>query len=199
MTETAAKRRRVEGPEKKEHPQNVAEKEESSNSEEKEMKRTINGEDTITTAAAATPTTPPPSNTAARLSGAPPSPSTCTIYIGGLHPRVAQVHLEKLLQPYGTIRRLQLCVPKHQTASSSSNHHYAFCEYASIEQAQVAMNTLHGRTLLGKTLTVQPAKERSSQGGLLKRPATTSEKAIESRIQAVKRKLLEKQQASARS
>lgn len=112
--------------------------------------------------------------------------SNSTVYVGGLHPRVAQVHLEKLMKPYGTAKRLCLC--------SKMGRIFAFCEYENAEEAQAATKALHGRRLLGNTLTVRPAHQANNKG-ILRNGTTDSMDArqeqvsIESKILALKRKL----------
>lgn len=112
--------------------------------------------------------------------------SNSTVYVGGLHPRVAQVHLEKLMKPFGTAKRLCLC--------SKSGRIFAFCEYENAEEAQAATKALHGRRLLGNTLTVRPAHQANNKG-ILRNGTTDSMDArqeqvsIESKILALKRKL----------
>jgi RNA recognition motif-containing protein len=79
---------------------------------------------------------------------------TSTLYIGGLHPRVAKIHLEKLMQKFGTMHRLDVKI--------TPTNQFAFCEYQSIAQAQAAMVALDGRMLLGKRLMVKPANAQST-------------------------------------
>jgi RNA recognition motif-containing protein len=98
-----------------------------------------------------------------------------TLYIGGLHPRVAQAHLEKLLQPFGDIQRLDFLEKRG----------ICFCQYSSQNEARAAQTALHGRTLLGRVLKVQPAKQ-SKDGASVKRRGEAS---LDARIQALKRKL----------
>jgi RNA recognition motif-containing protein len=78
-----------------------------------------------------------------------------TLYIGNLHPKVAKIHLEKLMEKFGTIERL------HTKVTSTSS--FAFCEMKTIEEAQKAMASLDGITLLGKRLVVKPSHD-SNQG-----------------------------------
>lgn len=84
-----------------------------------------------------------------------PALKTSTLYIGNLHPKVAKIHLEKLMEKFGTIERL------HTKVTSTSS--FAFCEMKTIEEAQKAMESLDGITLLGKRLVVKPAHD-SNQG-----------------------------------
>lgn len=114
-----------------------------------------------------------------------------TVFIGGLHPRIVEAHLEKMCLPYGSIQRLHLCNRKG----------YAFCQYATPEQAEAAMQALDGRGLLGRRLMVKPAHSENKSGapGLPWQTASNApansgnpdkeKQRIEARIQAVKRKL----------
>lgn len=78
---------------------------------------------------------------------------TSTLFVGGLHPRIAKIHLEKLFSKYGTIERLDF--------KTTSTSHYCFCQLQSIAQAQRAMGELNGRMLLNKRLVVKPAHGQS--------------------------------------
>lgn len=124
-----------------------------------------------------------------------------TVFIGGLHPRILQAHLEKMCQPYGTIERLHFCDKKG----------YAFCEYTNSEQAEAAMQALDGRGLLGRRLMVRPAHDqqhtgnharnasssawqnRSSTSSSSKNDPEKEKNRIEAKIAAVKRKLQDAQ------
>ena len=110
-----------------------------------------------------------------------------TLYIGGLHPRVQQPHLEKMLQKYGTIERLDFLHARG----------ICFCQYSHSSQAQAAISSLHGITLLGRTLKVQFAKQsrKNKDFCMLTRPNASHKEtaSLDSRIQALKRKLKEKE------
>jgi RNA recognition motif-containing protein len=102
----------------------------------------------------------------------PPPPAaldTPRLYIGGLHPRVTQTHVEKLMMPYGTVQDVRLIVKQQHsttTATTSTSSNFAFCQYASIAQAQAAMTALNGRLLLGKRLLVRPANNQQQSSSL---------------------------------
>jgi RNA recognition motif-containing protein len=151
---------------------------------------------TTTTAAAATTSTTLPENQIDAAAAAVQSAhtntkhdwNTCTVYVGGLHSRIAQVHLEKLMKPYGTTKRLHLC--------TKNGRNFAFCEYELVEEAKAAVHALHGRRLLGNTLAVRPAHQESKMG-LLRNNGNSSkpidskqeQRAVDSKIEALKRKL----------
>lgn len=93
------------------------------------------------------------------------SSGSSKVYVGNLHLRVQQVHLEKLLQPYGTVVNIHVCYAKETGRPKG----YAFCQFANARQASAAMAALHGRKLLGKSLVVQSAKP---EGAATKTPAS---------------------------
>jgi cold-inducible RNA-binding protein len=97
-------------------------------------------------------TTVPPSSSSSS------STDSSKVYVGNLHVRVQQVHLEKLLQPYGTVVNIHVCYNKE----TGRPRGYAFCQFANAKQAEAAMAALHGRKLLGKSLVVQSAKPEGS-------------------------------------
>lgn len=122
-----------------------------------------------------------------------------TIFIGGLHPRILEAHIEKMCSPYGSIQRLHLCDRKG----------YAFCQYSAPSEAEAAMQALDGRGLLGRRLMVRPAHSDTHDNvgnAGMGQPATNSSsntinpekerERIEARIQAVKRKLDARQSSS---
>lgn len=72
------------------------------------------------------------------------------VYIGNLDCRIGKTHIEKLMQPYGTINEVVLM------------EGYGFCRFSSPSEAETAIEALHGRTLLGRTLKVAYANEKST-------------------------------------
>ena len=112
---------------------------------------------------------------------------TPSLFVGGLHPRISDLHLQKLFCPYGTIVRIHIAThnPSIQDKPNSSNYSksqmpakyiaglqqskgYAFVEYNSIESARLAISRLDGRALMGKTLAVRPSRRKKndvSSGG----------------------------------
>ena len=106
--------------------------------------------------------------------------NTATLFVGGLHPRVGDLHLQKLFAPYGSIIRIHLVThkpgaspsyvgskskttPKH-TLGVQQSKGYAFVEYGTVESARMAMSRLNGKCLLGKNLSVRPAKRQKMDG-----------------------------------
>jgi RNA recognition motif-containing protein len=127
---------------------------------------------------------------------------TPKVFIGGLHRNVTETHVEKLMMPYGSIVRVNLVL---QPGSATSKG-FAFCQYATIEQAAAAVAALDGRALLGRRLLVRPAyeKERPTTIGMATNKAASSsgvskekeQRNLETKIQALKRKIQEKQAQS---
>jgi RNA recognition motif-containing protein len=122
---------------------------------------------------------------------------TTKVFIGGLHRNVTETHVEKLMMPYGSIVRVNLVLQPGSTTSKG----FAFCEYATIEQAAAAVAALDGRALLGRRLQVRPAYEKErptsigmANGGTKKGVSKEKEQRnLETKIQALKRKIQEKQ------
>ena len=148
--------------------------------------------------------------------GAPPPASgsdaiasecrTASIFVGRLHPRVGEPHLQKLFSPYGAVRRIAV-----RPAGG-----YAFVEYASVESARMAIRRIDGRSLLGRDLVVRPARDRANAaaaddgaGGSARRGGgdqsppdrlrlvQKERSEVESRIEAVKKALKEKRARNA--
>ena len=147
--------------------------------------------------------------------GAPPPASgsdaiasecrTASIFVGRLHPRVGEPHLQKLFSPYGAVRRIAV-----RPAGG-----YAFVEYASVESARMAIRRIDGRALLGRDLVVRPARDRANAaaddgaGGSARggggdpsppdrlRLVQKERSEVESRIEAVKKALKEKRARNA--
>jgi RNA recognition motif-containing protein len=108
-----------------------------------------------------------------------PSCDTTSLFVGGLHPRIGDLHLQKLFSPYGEIVRINI-VTNNPSDSQSHNIHsktvvpakykvglhqskgYAFVEYTSVESAQLAISRLDGRQLMGKTLAVRPSRRKTN-------------------------------------
>ncbi|KAL3775951.1 hypothetical protein HJC23_011651 [Cyclotella cryptica] len=158
-----------------------------------------------------------------------PTPSPATIqcdttnlFVGGLHPRVGDLHLQKLFSPYGSINRIHIvthkptAVPSHNNPCAKSktplkhafgsqqSKGYAFVEYSTVEAARLAISRLDGRSLLGKTLVVRPAKRQkgdcvaggsaniSEVGPVNAEEAQKEYRSIQSKIASVKRALEQK-------
>lgn len=139
---------------------------------------------------------------------------TNSLFVGGLHPRIGDLHLQKLFSPYGEIVRISIVTHnkndykpnKYATSLQQSSKGYAFVEYTNIESARLAITRLNGRQLMGRSLAVRPSRRkmadvtRSSGGGDSGKGTTqiTAEEArreygaVQSKIEAVKRAIEQK-------
>lgn len=144
--------------------------------------------------------------------------NTKTLFVGGLHPRICDLHLQKLFAPYGSINRIHLVTHKPGVVPTSSNpaakakaatkhafgsqqsKGYAFVEYATVESARMAISRIDGRKLLGKNLAVRPAKRQQIEHGASNydvREVTVEEakrevQSVQSKIDSLKKALEEK-------
>lgn len=110
---------------------------------------------------------------------------TNTLFVGELHPRIGDLHLQKLFSPYGKVVRIHIVshksndFPKHQNNNNHSrtaiptkyttglqqSKGYAFVEYTNIGSARLAMSRLDGRQLMGRSLAVRPSRKRMNDQG----------------------------------
>jgi cold-inducible RNA-binding protein len=145
---------------------------------------------------------------------------TPKLFIGRLHRNVTETHVEKLMMPYGSIVKVHLVLQPSgggggsSGPNSNSSRGFAFCEYQTVEQAAAAVAALDGRPLLGRRLLVRPAYEKDDRptaigmatggsgggGNGNGTKASTSgvskekeQRNLETKIQALKRKIQEKQ------
>ena len=138
---------------------------------------------------------------------------TNSLFVGGLHPRISDLHLQKLFSPYGEIVRISIVThnkndykPNKYATSLQQSKGYAFVEYTNIESARLAITRLNGRQLMGRSLAVRPSRRkmadvtRSSGGSDSGKGTTqiTAEEArreygaVQSKIEAVKRAIEQK-------
>jgi RNA recognition motif-containing protein len=104
---------------------------------------------------------------------------TISLFVGGLHPRIGDLHLQKLFSPYGEIVRIHIVTNNPSESQSHSIHSkasvptkykvglqqskgYAFVEYTKVESAQLAIARLDGRQLMGRTLAVRPSRRKTN-------------------------------------
>jgi RNA recognition motif-containing protein len=149
---------------------------------------------------------------------------TSTLFVGGLHPRIGDLHLRKLFSPYGEIVRIHVpSDPKHNnivqskaampakyTTGLHQSKGFAFVEYSQIESARLAISRLDGRQLMGRSLAVRPSRKKTTElsragfsGGEMNTPggakvsvedARREYNAVQSKIEAVKRAINKKKQ-----
>jgi RNA recognition motif-containing protein len=99
----------------------------------------------------------------------PKATTAATVYIGGLHQKITKTHVERLMKPYGEILGLRLIKG------------YAFCDYASEQQAKAAREYLNDRMLLGRRLVcVESNNMKRSRAEMPE---------VDARIKAIRRKL----------
>ena len=143
--------------------------------------------------------------------------NTTTLFVGSLHPRIADPHLQKLFSPYGSIKRIHIVTHKRAAVLPNKNlvaksktpskyaydfQHskgYAFVEYDNVDSARMAISRLDGRSLLGKNLVVRPARRQKLESlGVSETKVLTAEdakkecKSIQSKIDLVKKALDDK-------
>ncbi len=104
---------------------------------------------------------------------------TTSLFVGGLHPRIGDLHLQKLFCPYGEIVRIHVVTNNPSDSQSHSIHSkgfvptkykvglqqskgYAFVEYTKVESAQLAIARLDGRQLMGRSLAVRPSRKKNN-------------------------------------
>lgn len=139
------------------------------------------------------------------------------VYIGNLHARVTQVHLESLLTARSlAVERIAFIssssgsnvssAPTHHRQQNNNNHksnnnkpgssgqhHYAFVTFPSTADAARAIQLLHGRQLMGRPLVVQPARPKPTDGGSIAAGGSANSNAtkrnVEDQIRAIQQKL----------
>ena len=79
------------------------------------------------------------------------------IYVGNLTFNTSSADLEKLFGEYGEVTKAQV-INDRDTGRSRG---FGFVEMASSDEAAEAINSLNGRNVDGRDLTVNQAKERS--------------------------------------
>lgn len=79
------------------------------------------------------------------------------IYVGNLAFATNSADLEKLFTEHGGVTKAQVVTDR----DSGRSRGFGFVEMASAEEAQKAISALNGRTVDGRQLTVNLAKERS--------------------------------------
>lgn len=104
---------------------------------------------------------------------------TNSLFVGGLHPRIGDLHLQKLFSPYGEIVRIHIVtnnpgdyqshtihskattMPTKYKVGQQQSKGYAFVEYTRVESAQLAISRLDGRQLMGRSLAVRPSRKNT--------------------------------------
>mmetsp|Transcript_18547 Transcript_18547/g.26102 ORF Transcript_18547/g.26102 Transcript_18547/m.26102 type:complete len:212 (+) Transcript_18547:40-675(+) len=100
------------------------------------------------------------SNTARNL----PACNTASLFVGNLHPRISEPHIQKLFQRYGNISRIHFV--RHRNTDGTRMHAaphkgYAFVEFTQVDSARLAMSKIDGQILLERKLHVRPSRGNS--------------------------------------
>ena len=86
------------------------------------------------------------------------------IFVGNLSYQTTQEELEAAFAPYGAIERVNVV----RDRDTGQPRGFAFVEMSDSGEASSAINSLNGRELNGRALTVneaRPREERSGRGG----------------------------------
>jgi RNA recognition motif-containing protein len=88
------------------------------------------------------------------------------IYVGNLAYDVTEADLRAAFEAFGAVASVRLI--KDQLSGQSKG--FGFVEMASTSEAQAAINALHGKDLLGRTLNVNEARPREGGSRPERRP-----------------------------
>ena len=83
------------------------------------------------------------------------------LYIGGLPYSIDDSRLSEMLSPFGTVASANVIMDR----TTNTSRGFGFVEMSSKDEANKAITELNGTTVDGRTLTVNEAKPRSSDGG----------------------------------
>jgi cold-inducible RNA-binding protein len=83
------------------------------------------------------------------------------LYVGNLGFDVNNADLEKLFSSFGAVNSVQVIVDRESGRSKG----FGFIEMGSDQEAQAAIQGLHGQEHDGRALTVNEARPREERGG----------------------------------
>ena len=83
------------------------------------------------------------------------------LYVGNLRYDVNNSELEQMFTPFGTVQSASI-ITDRETGRSKG---FGFVEMGSDQEAQAAINDLHGKDIGGRSLTVNEARPREDRGG----------------------------------
>jgi RNA recognition motif-containing protein len=83
------------------------------------------------------------------------------IFVGGLALTTTEAELRQVFTPYGRVEHLQIL---HDRETGRSRG-FGFVEMPNPAEAQAAIEGLNGRSLEGRFLTVNEARQREGRGG----------------------------------
>ena len=82
-----------------------------------------------------------------------------SLYVGNIQWDLTEKELEELFNPFGKIISVQI-IKDHNSGRSKG---FGFVEMEKPDEADKAMQNLHGKELRGRTLKINEARERSSR------------------------------------
>ena len=83
------------------------------------------------------------------------------LYVGNLTYDTSDSDLQRLFEEFGTVESAQV-ISDRETGRSKG---FGFVEMGSDQEAQAAINSLNGKEVGGRALTVNEAKPREDRGG----------------------------------
>lgn len=81
------------------------------------------------------------------------------LYVGNLPYSVRDAELADLFTPFGSVAEAQVIIDKATNRSKG----FGFVTMGTEDEARVAIEALHGKESLGRTLTVNEAKPREAR------------------------------------
>lgn len=83
------------------------------------------------------------------------------LYVGNLSYNVNNSELEQMFAPHGTVESASIITDRDTGRSKG----FGFVEMGTDQQAQSAIDALHGKDVGGRSLTVNEARPREDRGG----------------------------------
>lgn len=83
------------------------------------------------------------------------------LYVGNLSYSVSNSELEGMFAPFGTVDSASVITDRDTGRSKG----FGFVEMGSDQQAQAAIDGMHGKDVGGRSLTVNEARPREDRGG----------------------------------
>ncbi len=83
------------------------------------------------------------------------------LYVGNMGYNVSKEDLEKMFAAHGTVTSVQVITDRDSGRSKG----FGFVEMGSEQEAQAAIEALNGKSVDGRSLTVNEARPQESRGG----------------------------------
>ncbi len=83
------------------------------------------------------------------------------LYVGNLSYSTASGDLERLFEPFGSVKSAQVIMDRETGRSKG----FGFVEMVNDQEAQAAITALNGKEVDGRALTVNEARPREDRGG----------------------------------